>query len=167
MICYFWEGLKPSIKVEMKQQDRKSMNFKEMVQRAGNAEAKAGLRSSTMVRDSDVRCLRGYRPSHNTSSKVQTQGSSHKNSPRTKESKNKDPKLALPRGNTAEPAKKEDKKKKPWERKRERNKQTLATSDNTEAPKKKKKRRDSSKVTYFNCDKKDYYASNCTEPPKN
>ena len=49
MICYFREGLKPSIKVEMEQQDREVMDFKEMVQRTVNAEAKAGLISSAMV----------------------------------------------------------------------------------------------------------------------
>ena len=50
MICYFREGLNPFIKVKMEQQDRESMDFKEMVQRTVNAETKAGLRSSTMVR---------------------------------------------------------------------------------------------------------------------
>ena len=86
------------------------MDFEEMVQMAVNAEAKAGLKSSTMVRNSDVRCPRGHRLSHNTSSKVQTQGSSHKDSPRSKKPKPKDSKLAPSRDNAAEPAKKEDKK---------------------------------------------------------
>ena len=72
MICYFRESFKASIKIEMEQQDRESMDFEEMVQRAVNAKAKAGLRSSTMVRDLDVRCPRGHHLSHNTSSKVQT-----------------------------------------------------------------------------------------------
>ena len=49
MICYFWEGLKPSIKVEIEQQDRALTSFKEMVQKAVNAEAKTGLRSSIIV----------------------------------------------------------------------------------------------------------------------
>ena len=31
MICYFQEGLKPSIQVEMEQQDMESMDFEEMV----------------------------------------------------------------------------------------------------------------------------------------
>ena len=70
MICYFREGLKPSIKVEMEQQDQESMDFEEMVQRAVNVEAKVGLRSSTMVRELDARCPRGHRPSYNTSSKM-------------------------------------------------------------------------------------------------
>ena len=110
MIYYFWESLKPSIKVEIKQQDRESMNFVEMVQTVVNVEAKAGLISSTMVRDLDARYPRGYRPSQNTSSKVQTQG--FKDFFRSKEPKPKDPKPASSRNNVVELAKKEDRKKK-------------------------------------------------------
>ena len=167
MICYFRESLKHSIKVEIEQQDRESINFEEIVQSAVNAKAKAGLRSSTMVQDLDACCPRGHCPSHNTFSKMQTQGSSHKNSPRSEKSKNKDLKSSSPHNNAAELAKKENKKK--WLRghKREQNKQTLATDDNTKALKKKKKRRDPSKITYFNCNKKSHYASNYIELPKN
>ena len=75
----------------MGQQDRESIDFKEMVQRAVNAEFKAGLRSSAMVRDSDIRYPRGHRPSINTTSKVQTQGTIAKDSqqeePKVKEVK--------------------------------------------------------------------------------
>ena len=83
-----------------------------MVQRAVNTKAKVGLRSSTMVRKSDAHCPRGHCPSHNTSSKVQTQGSSHKDLPYPEEPKPKDPNLAPSYDNVAEPAKKEDKKEK-------------------------------------------------------
>ena len=72
MICYFREDFKPSIKVKMEQQDRESMDFEEMMQRAINVEVKVGLRSSTMIQESDICYPRGHRPSHNTSSKVQT-----------------------------------------------------------------------------------------------
>ena len=61
-----------------------------------------------MVRDSDARCPRGHRPSHNTSSKVQTQGS--KDSSRPEETKPKDPKSAPSRDDAAESPKKDDKK---------------------------------------------------------
>ena len=152
----------------MEQKDRESIDFEKMVQRAVNAEAKVGLRSSTMVRKSDACCPRGHCLSHNTSSKVQTQGS--KDSSHSEEPKPKDPKPAPSRDDAAELAKKEDrkdKKKKLQNRRQKRNKQTPATGDNTEAPKKKKKRRDLSKVTYFNCDKKGHYANDCTKPPKN
>ena len=57
MIYYFREDLKPSIKVEIEQQDRESVNFEEMVQKAVNVEVKAGLRSTIIVRDLDIHCL--------------------------------------------------------------------------------------------------------------
>ena len=169
MIRYFRKGLKPSIKVEIEQQDRASTSFKKMMQRAVNAEAKADLRSSTMVRDLDARCPRGHRPSHNTSSKVQSQGSNNKDSSHFEEPKPKDPKLALPRDNAAaKPAKKEDrkdKKKRFWRQRREhtgeQKDQTPATGVNEAAPKKKLK------VRCFNCNKKGHYANNCIKPSKN
>ena len=169
MIRYFWKGLKPSIKVEMEQQDRALTSFKERVQRALNVEAKAGLRSSTMVRDSDARCPREDCLSHNTSSKMQSQGSNNKDSSRSEEPKPKDPKPAPPHDNAAaEPAKKEDRKdkKKRFRGQRrehtgERKEQTPATGVNKTAPKKKLK------VRYFNCNKKGHYANNCIKPPKN
>ena len=104
IICYFRKDLKPSIKVEMEQQDRKFIDFEEMMLKVVNAEAKVGLRSSTMVRKSDACCPRGHRPSHNTFSKVQTQGS--KDSFRSKEPKSKDLKPAPLFDDAAEPAKK-------------------------------------------------------------
>ena len=72
MICYFRENLKLSLKIEMEQQDRESIDFEEMVQKVVNAEAKLGLKSSTMVWDSNIHCPRGHRPSNSTASKVQT-----------------------------------------------------------------------------------------------
>ena len=82
-----------------------------MVQRTVNAKAKAGLRSSTMIWDSDARCPRHHYPSHNTSSKVQSQGSNNKDSSYSEELKPKDLKPSPPYDNAAvEPAKKKDRK---------------------------------------------------------
>ena len=149
LIYSFRESLKTSIKFEIEKQDRKSMNFEEMMQKAVNVEAKAGLRSSIMVRDSDGSCSRGHRPSYNTFSKMQTQG--FKDSFHSKKPKPKDPKLAPPRDDVAKPAKKEDRKKKKKrflnQRREHTGEQTPATGVNSEALKKKIKAR------CFNCNK--------------
>ena len=55
----------------MEQQNWEFMNFEEMMQRAVNAEAKMGLRSSTIIQDLDICYPRGHHPSNSTASKVQ------------------------------------------------------------------------------------------------
>ena len=123
-----------------------------------------------MVWDLDTCCFRGYRPSHNTSLKVQTQSS--KDSFRPKAIKPKDPKLALLRNNMAELPKKDNRKNKKKRSQGQKRKltgkwkeQTSATIVNTtNVSKKKKKRRDVCEITCFNYDKKGHFASNYIEP---
>ena len=89
-----------------------------MVQRAVNAKAKAGLKSSIMVWDLDAYCPKSYHSSYNTFLKMQFQGSNIKDFFHSKEPKPKDLKPApLYNNTTAEPAKKKDrtdKKKRFW-----------------------------------------------------
>ena len=140
-----------------------------MVQKAINAKAKAGLRSNTMVWDSDACCSRGHRLSHNTFLKMQSQGSNIKDFSRSKKPKPKDSKPALLCDNAVtEPAKKKDRKDKkkrfPGQKRkhtRERKEQTPATNVNKAVSKKKLK------VRCFNCDMKGHYANNCIKLPKN
>ena len=73
-----------------------------MVPKAINAEAKAGLRSSTMVRGLDIRYSRDYCLFNSIVSKMQTQKLSVKDFFRPKELKAKDPKSASPYTNIAE-----------------------------------------------------------------
>ena len=91
MICYFRKSLKSSIKVEMEQQDWESMNFEEIMQRAVNAEVKAGLKSSTIIQDLDIRYPRSHRSSNSTTSKVQTKEittkDSHPEEPKVKKTR--------------------------------------------------------------------------------
>ena len=88
------------------------MNFEEMVQRAVNAKAKAGLKSSTMVRDLDIHCPRGHCSSNSNASKVQTQKTTAKDflcpkKPKVKETKS----IRASAVELSEPAKTEDKQK--------------------------------------------------------
>ena len=170
MICYFRKGLKPSIKVEMEQQDRASTSFEEMVQRAVNAEAKAGLRSSIMVRDADSRCPRGHRPSQNTFTKIQTQGSNIKESKpkesRPKESKPADRKTpAPPCTDELRKTSRQDKKKEYLKKKQNRKNSIPAIGDNAIEGEKKRNNRDNKKC--YNCQKKGHFTRNCPESPKN
>ena len=97
-----------------------------MVQKAVNAKAKAGLKSSIIIRDADFCYYRGYCLSQNTSTKVQTQGSTAKES-KPKESRPKDSKPtngktpAPPHTNEPEKISRQDKKKeylkKKWDQK--------------------------------------------------
>ena len=80
------------------------------MQRVVNVEAKENLISNIMIWELDARCPRNHRPSHNTSSEVQTKNS--KDSSRSKKTKPKNPKPTLLHDSMAESAKKEGKKKK-------------------------------------------------------
>ena len=118
----------------MEQQDRESMNFEEIVQRAVNAKAKTGLRSSTMVWDLDIRCPKDHCPCNSTASKVQTQETTAKDFFRPKEPKSKDTKAV--RADAVELLEQNKKDKKDWRnkkrkfRERKEPKKTLATGNN-------------------------------------
>ena len=74
MVRYFEEGLKLSIKAKIDQDDSQLIGYEELVTKAVRVEAKAGLRPSSYVRETDLSCLRGNRPPYTTAHKVQTQG---------------------------------------------------------------------------------------------
>ena len=73
MVRYFEEGLKPSIKAEMDQDATHSDNYEELIAKAVRAKAKAGLRPSFYMRETDFQVLQESWSAHNTTHKVQTQ----------------------------------------------------------------------------------------------
>ena len=141
-----------------------------MVQRTVNVEVKAGLKLSIIVRNADFRCPRGYRLSQNTSIKVQTQGSTAKES-KPKEFRPKDLKPAnvktpaLPRSNELRKISCQDKKKEYLKKKRDQKNSIPAIEDNAIESEKKRNNRGDGK--YYNCQKKGHFARNCLKPPKN
>lgn len=97
---------------------------------------------------------------------MQTQKTLAKDSLCPKKSKIKDPKSALLHDNKAEPAKKKNKKKRlkyQWEHMRETEK-TPAIGNIIVNATKEKKKRDTSEVTCYIYNKKEYYTSNCIKP---
>ena len=171
MVRYFEEGLKPSIKAEMDQDATHLDNYEELVAKAVRAEAKAGLRPSSYVREADLQVLRGSRPTH-TAHKVQTQGAVT----RGDESKTKAP--ASTPAQDSEPSNKsrKDKKKKHYREKKDsreprEDSTTPASGVNTAevgegGKSSRKNKKDPSEVTCYNCNKKRHFADKCREPRK-
>ena len=172
MVRYFEEGLKPSIKAKIDQDATHLDDYEELVSKAVRAEAKAGLRPSSYVREADLQVLRGSRPTHTTAHKVQTQGAAI----RGDESRTKA--LASTLAPDSEPSDKsrKDKKKKHYREKKDsreprEDSTTPASGVNTAevgggGKFSRRKRKDPSKVTCYNCNKKGYFADKCREPRK-
>ena len=59
MVRYFEEGLKPSIKAKMDQDATHLDDYEELVVKAVRVEAKAGLRPSSYMRETDIQVLQG------------------------------------------------------------------------------------------------------------
>ena len=70
MVKYFEEDLKPSIKAKMDQKNSQLIDYEELVAKAVRAKAKAGLRPSFYMRETDLSCLWVNRPVHTTAYKV-------------------------------------------------------------------------------------------------
>ena len=155
------------------------MDFKKMMQRAVNAEAKVGLRSSTIIRNLDIYYFGGHRPSNNTTMKVKTQGITSKES-KPKEYRPNEAKLAecknpaLPRSESTKFGKtsRTDKKKEYLEKKKKKRVQktnTPATRDNAKVVEigEKKKQDNWGNGRCYNCKKKGHFSRNYLELPKN
>ncbi len=63
LIRYFREGLRPSIWAQLDHRGRDLDGWEEVVEKAGDAEAKANLQPPFYVRDIDAKCPKGHRPS--------------------------------------------------------------------------------------------------------
>ena len=94
MIWYFQKGLRPLVRVEMEQRGRKLDSFKELVEKAIDAKAKAALRTRFYACETNQHCLQGSRPS---AAKTSTQGQPMKDSrvekPKSKPQESKAPAL--------------------------------------------------------------------------
>ena len=100
----------------MEQRGWESDDWKTLVEKAVEVEAKAGFQLASYQREMDHRCLRGNRSAHTTLSKVQTQGTSMKDprDPRTEEPKPKESQGSNNPGNSSGNSGNSSAKKKKW-----------------------------------------------------
>ena len=170
MVRYFEEGLKPSIKVEIDQDDSQLVDYEELVAKAVRAEAKTGLRPSSYVQETDLWCFQGNRLVHTTAHKVQTQGTMNR------EDNSKAPKDLASTPTSAstqdsEPSNKARKKKKKKQHKDKRDSREPRDSSTSATRVNKaevggRRKKDISEVTCYNCNKKEHFTTKCPEHRK-
>ena len=159
MVRYFEGDLKSSIKAEIDQDAFYLGNYEELVAKAVRVEAKAGLRPSSYVRQTDQQVSRGNWSAHTTAHKVQTHGAIkdyYGNKSRAKASIS----------TSTQDSKPFDKARKDKKQKQHKAKQdsTPATGVNmAEVGNYKTRKKDISKITYYNCNKKGHYLNKYVE----
>ncbi len=158
LIRYFWEGLHPSIQVQLDHQRRDLDDWEEVVEKAGDAEVKANLQPPFYVRDIDTRCSKNHCPSakkdkEDTYQELQNEASKDKN-------KTKSYSSSVSANQLQTQALKKDK--------RGHQRGHPATEINaTKVAKKDKAPKDLSHIKCYTCHQKGYYATKYLNKPKN
>ncbi len=158
LIHYFREGLRPSIRAQLDHQGRDLDGWEEVVEKAGDAEAKANLQPPFYVREIDASCPNGHRPlakkdkedtylePQNEASKNNDKAKSHSSSTFTNQPQTQAPKKDKGGRRGGHPA---------------------TRVNVTEVVKKDKAPKDLSYVKCSTCHKKGHYAIKCPDKPKN
>ncbi len=158
LIRYFREGLRPSIRAQLDHRGRDLDGWEEVVEKAGDAEAKANLQPPFYIRDIDARCPKGHRPlakkdKENTYREPQNEVSKDKNKAKSHNSS-----ASANQPQTQAPKKD----------KRDRQGGHPVTGVNaTEVAKKDKAPKDLSHIGCYTCHQKGHYATKCPDKPKN
>ena len=161
MVRYFEESLKPSIKAEMDQDASHLDDYKELVAKTVRAEAKAGLRPSSYIRETDQQVPQRNQPAYTTVHKVQTQGAMKNHC--GEESKAKP---SVPTSNqNSEPSYKAKKNKKKKQHKAKWD-STPATGVNKAGVGDHRTKKDISEILCYNFNKKGHYSKKCPESRK-
>ncbi len=161
----FYDGLRPSIKLWIADVGE-DMPWDDLIKAANKAEARVKIQKSTHL---DQQCPKGKRPlkmslNSRDDQPEKTQQKSGVVSQGLAPDKAPDKASQAEQGNEASEKVGKDKSRKSYRAKRDRREDnTPASGTNTTLAKKKIQKRDISEITYYNCNKKGHYASDCTE----
>ncbi len=161
LIRYFREGLRPSIRAQLDHRGRDLDSWEEVVEKASDVEAKANLQPPFYVRDIDIRCPKGHRPSakknkENTYREPQNKAFKDKN-------KAKSYSFSISTNQPQTQAFKKDKR----GRRGDHGGHPATGVNATELAKKDKAPKDLSHIECYTCHQKGYYATKCPDKPKN
>ncbi len=160
LIRYFREGLRPSIRAQLDYRGRDLDGWEEVVEKAGNAEAKANLQSPFYVRDIDARCPKGHRPL----SKKNKEDTYRE--PQSEASKDKDKAKSHSSPTSANQPQIQASKKGKRGRRGGHGGHPAIGVNATEGAKKDKAPKDLSHIECYTCHQKGYYATKCPNKPK-
>ncbi len=158
LIRYFWEELRLSIWVQLDHRGQDLDSWEEVMEKAGDIEAKTNLQPSFYVRDINTRCPKGHRSSakkdkENTYQEPQNEASKDKDKAKSHSSS----------ASANQPLTQVPKKDKCGRRGGH-----LATRVNaTKVAKKDKAPKDLSHIECYTCHQKGHYAIKCSDKPNN
>ncbi len=158
LIRYFQEGLRPSIRAQLDHWRQYLDGWKEVVEKAGDVEAKANLQPPFYIRDIDTRCPKGHCPSakkdkEDTYREPQNEASKDKNKAKSYSSSASanQPQIQAPKKD----------KRGHWGG-------HPATGVNAnKVAKKDKAQKNLSHIECYTCHQKGHYATKCLDKPKN
>ncbi len=157
LICYFRERLRPFIRAQLDHREQDLDGWEEVVEKAGDAEAKVNLQPPFYVRDINAKCPKGHHPS----AKKDKEDTYRK--PQNEASKNKDKAKSHSSSTSANQLQTQA----PENNKRGRWGGHPATGVNaTEVAKKDKAPKDLSHIECYTCHQKGHYATKCPDQPK-
>ena len=171
LIRFFREGLRPSIKAQMEQRGREYNSWEKFVEKAMDAEAKASLQPPSILHEMDQHCSYGNQPAHSTVAKSQASSTRDpcnnpvKKPPLPLAPKPSNSSHAGSSETSNKKARREKKKHRRLDQQQDQGRKDTSSTPATGANSGTKK--DISQITCFNCNTKQHYSRNCSEPRKN
>ncbi len=161
LIRYFRERLRLSIRAQLDHQGRDLDGWEEVMEKAGDAEAKANLQPPFYVRDINARCPKGHHPLAKKDKKDIYR------EPQTEISKDKDKAKCHSSSTSANQPQTQTSKKDKRGRRGGHEGHPATGVNATEVAKKDKAPKDLSHIECYICHQKGHYATKCPDKPKN
>ncbi len=161
LIRYFREELRPSIRAQLDHRGRNLDGWEEVVEKAGDAEAKTNLQPPFYVRDIDAKCPKGHRPLAKKDKEDTYQ------EPQNEASKDKDKAKSYSSSTSTNQPQTQASKKDKRGCRGDHGGHPATGVNATKVAKKDKAPKDLSHIECYTCHQKGHYTTKCPDKPKN